>query len=203
MNISPPIRQRYFDSNGLPLAGGNLYSYAAGTAAPQVTYSDSTGTPNTNPVVLDASGYADVWLNPALYYKFVLKDSLGNTLWTEDNVTALVSISTLPTTVVSGTESVGISVVAGTSIPINLTALDQIIFVAGSGGVVMSANPQIQAGTIVGQRLTIIGTSDIDYVTFSDGNGLSKNGPSTLKNRNSDDYRWSGSVWTETARREN
>lgn len=203
MNISPPIRQRFFDANGLPLAGGNLFSYAAGTATPQVTYSNSTGTTNTNPIVLDASGYCDLWLNPALTYKFVLKDSSGNTLWTEDNVTLSFVVSTLPVTVVSGTESAGIAVVAGTSIPVSLTALDQVIYVAGTGGVVMSANPQIAAGGIIGQKLTLIGTSDANYIKILDGTGVSQNGPVYLYNRNSIEYRWSGSVWSDTDRREN
>lgn len=87
MILAPLIRQRYLTNAGLPLAGGLLYTYAAGTTTPQATYTDYTGgTPNANPVVLDSSGYADVWLDPTLSYKFVLKDSAGNTLWTEDNV---------------------------------------------------------------------------------------------------------------------
>lgn len=116
-------------------------------------------------------------------------------------------VNGVPTPATSGTESVGISVVAGTSIPINPTALDQIIFVAGAGGVVMSANPQITAGTIIGQKLTLIGTDNTNFVTLvgilNDTNGTSINGPITLGKRTSIDFRWSGSVWTETARREN
>lgn len=86
-NLSPVLRQRFFDSDGAPLAGGKVYSYQAGTTTPQATYTDQTGvTPNTNPVILDADGYADIWLNPALSYKFVLKDALGALIWTVDNV---------------------------------------------------------------------------------------------------------------------
>lgn len=75
------------NSLGLPLAGGQLFSYAAGTTTPQPTYTDSTGsTPNANPVILNARGEAPVWLNPDLTYKFVLADQFGNQLWTADNV---------------------------------------------------------------------------------------------------------------------
>jgi hypothetical protein len=88
MNLAPVLKQRFFDANGLPLAGGSLYSYAAGTSTPQVTYQNATGTTNTNPVVLDSAGYADVWLDPSLSYKIILKDSGGNTIFTEDNVTS-------------------------------------------------------------------------------------------------------------------
>ena len=78
---------RAFDAAGLPLAGGLLYTYAAGTTTPLATYSDAAGsTPNANPVVLDSTGTANVRLGESTY-KFVLKDSSGaTTLWTQDVV---------------------------------------------------------------------------------------------------------------------
>lgn len=93
MNLSPVLKQRFFDSNGLPLAGGQLFSYVAGTSIPQATYANQAGTVNANPVVLDASGYADVWLDPTLSYKFILQDSLGTVLWSIDNVSFALGIS--------------------------------------------------------------------------------------------------------------
>jgi hypothetical protein len=88
--LSPLPLQRYFDTNGVPLAGGQLYTYLAGTNTPAATYTDSTGsTPNTNPIVLDAYGQANVWLDPAVTYKFILKTSVasgGSLLWTVDNI---------------------------------------------------------------------------------------------------------------------
>jgi hypothetical protein len=87
-NLAPSARQRFFDANGLPLNGGQLFTYAAGTTTAQVTYKDNSGTTNTNPVVLDSQGYADVWLDITLAYKFVLEDSLGSVQWTEDNITS-------------------------------------------------------------------------------------------------------------------
>lgn len=87
MILSPVIRQYFYDSNGNPLVGGQLFSYIAGTTTPQATYTDqSGGTPNANPVVLDSSGGANVWLDPTLAYKFVLKDSLSNLIYTVDQV---------------------------------------------------------------------------------------------------------------------
>lgn len=89
MILAPFFRQQFFDSNGNPLSGGNLYTYQAGTTTAQATYTDETGnTPNTNPIVLDANGAAAIWLDPSLAYKFILKDSLGNTISTVDNVAA-------------------------------------------------------------------------------------------------------------------
>lgn len=91
-SLPPVFPFRGFNSAGLPLVGGLLWSYAAGTSVPLATFSDSSGvTPNTNPVVLDANGEANVWLGP-YSYKFVLETaatppSHGAVMWTRDNVT--------------------------------------------------------------------------------------------------------------------
>lgn len=97
--LSPLLRQRFLDSTGLPLSGGKLYAYAAGTTTPQDTYVNSTGTLNTNPVILDSRGYADVWIDPTLSYKFILQDSLGSTQWTIDNVSSPFQVSAWSSTV--------------------------------------------------------------------------------------------------------
>lgn len=84
--LAPVFRQRFFDSNGDPLAGGKLYSYAAGGSTPAATYTDNTGsTPNANPIILDANGECDCWIGTG-YFKFVLKNSLDVTQWTKDYV---------------------------------------------------------------------------------------------------------------------
>lgn len=86
--LCPVLKERFFDANGVPLSGGQLFSYTAGTSTPQATYTDqSAATPNSNPVILDSAGYANVWLASGSY-KFVLQDSLGNVLFTVDNVSA-------------------------------------------------------------------------------------------------------------------
>jgi len=86
--IAPYGVYQAFDDNGDPLAGGFLYTYEAGTSTPKATYMDSSGTlisQNTNPVELDASGMANVWLGDG-GYKFILKDADLNTIFTVDNI---------------------------------------------------------------------------------------------------------------------
>lgn len=84
--IAPFGRYRAFDADGNPLAAGKLYTYEAGTSTPKTTYTDKdAGSANTNPVVLDADGYADVWLDTG-GYKFVLKDSNDALLWEKDDI---------------------------------------------------------------------------------------------------------------------
>lgn len=76
---------RAFTKDGTaPLAGGKLYSYAAGTDDPKATYTDFTlGTENSNPIILDGNGEATVWMTGT--YKFVLYDADDVLQWTEDN----------------------------------------------------------------------------------------------------------------------
>ena len=85
-SLSPTPKLQFFDLNGAPLSGGLLYTYAAGTTTPLASYTDSTGLiANTNPIVLDSRGEANVWLGAAIY-KFALYTSVGVLIWTVDNI---------------------------------------------------------------------------------------------------------------------
>jgi hypothetical protein len=93
---------QFFDNNGVPLTGGKLYTYAAGTTTPQISYTTIAGTPgteHTNPIVLDAagrvSGSSEVWLTDGVAYKFVLKTSVDVQLWSADNVSGINDFSSL------------------------------------------------------------------------------------------------------------
>jgi hypothetical protein len=81
---------QFFTNNGVPLAGGLIYTYAAGTTTPVATYTSSSGaTPHANPIVLDSGGRVasgEIWLTTTTVYKFVLKTSAGVTIATYDNV---------------------------------------------------------------------------------------------------------------------
>lgn len=77
---------QFFDSTGAPLAGGKLFTYLAGTTTPQATYTDPTASvANTNPIILDSLGRAQVWIGPNSY-KFVLQDAASVIQWTQDNI---------------------------------------------------------------------------------------------------------------------
>lgn len=85
-SLTPSPKMQFFTASGIPLVGGRLYTYAAGTTTPLATYTDSTGTSaNTNPVILDSRGEASVWLANSLY-KFELRDSVDALIWTSDNI---------------------------------------------------------------------------------------------------------------------
>lgn len=80
---------QFFDNNGVPLAGGLVQTYLAGSSTPATTYTTSAGTiQNSNPIHLDSAGRLanEIWLTSGSTYKFVLKDSAGNLIGTYDDI---------------------------------------------------------------------------------------------------------------------
>lgn len=87
VQLAPSPVFQAIGSNGLPLAFGQVFTYIAGTTSPQATWIDSTQTTqNTNPVILNAFGQASIWLATNLTYKIVVEDSLGNQLYSQDQI---------------------------------------------------------------------------------------------------------------------
>ena len=86
--LSPQPKMQFTTAAGAPLSGGKVYTYVAGTTTPQATFTDYTGaTPNTNPVILNSRGEANIWLGGALY-KFILTDTNDVEIWTVDYISA-------------------------------------------------------------------------------------------------------------------
>ena len=81
--------QIFTDNNGVPLAGGLIYTYQAGSSSPLATYTSNNGTTaNANPIVLDANGRVsnEVWLLTGYSYKFIIQTATGTSLQTLDNI---------------------------------------------------------------------------------------------------------------------
>jgi hypothetical protein len=76
------------DANGVPLAGGFLTTFAAGTSTQLATFHlDTLGnlSPNPNPITLSAIGCAEVRLLPQAY-KMQLTNSVGAQIWQIDQI---------------------------------------------------------------------------------------------------------------------
>lgn len=68
---------RQWQSDGKLASGGLVYTYQSGTLTPKTTYQDAALTiPNTNPVVLSASGSANIFLADGAY-RLHIKDQYG------------------------------------------------------------------------------------------------------------------------------
>lgn len=100
MTASPPPLMQ-FNQGGIPLSGGRLYTYAAGTTTKITTYVDNLGvTPNTNPILLNTNGECSLWLDPSVNYKLTLSPSTDtdpptNPFWTVDNISGGISSTSL------------------------------------------------------------------------------------------------------------
>lgn len=159
--LTPTAKMQFFKADGTPLVGGKLYTYTAGTTTPQTTYTDSSGgTANTNPVILDSRGEANIWLGGATY-KFKLTDANDVEIWTVDNISA-------PTSGVSPALSGNVTIDTNSSSP----ALK--ITQTGSGYALRvqdSADPDSTATVIDNQGRLGVGTvSPSELVDISGGN---------------------------------
>jgi hypothetical protein len=85
VSISPVFNDAQLtDDNGNPLAGGKIFSYAAGSNSDeQITFTTQTGTvANSNPIVLDSAGRLpeQLWLANGYAYNLVLTQPDGTTV---------------------------------------------------------------------------------------------------------------------------
>ena len=87
------VAAQFFSNDGVPLAGGLIYTYLAGTSTPAATYTSASGAiAHSNPIVLDSAGRVpsgEIWLDDAVVYKFVLKDASNVLIATYDNITGI------------------------------------------------------------------------------------------------------------------
>jgi len=92
VNLSPigGAGWQFFDNNGVPLAGGLIYTYQAGTSTPQAAYTTALGNiAHSNPIVLNSAGRVpggEIWLTIGVSYKFIIDDANNVLIGTYDNI---------------------------------------------------------------------------------------------------------------------
>lgn len=87
----PMIRARFFDDNARPLSGGKIYTYEPNSTTPKTTYKDlDATTPNTNPILLDVAGEADIYFDGQ--YRVIVESWRGEQLYDVDNIGTLAQI---------------------------------------------------------------------------------------------------------------
>lgn len=140
------------DGSGVPLAGGKVYTYAAGTTTDKAVYTDAAmGTPEANPVILNAAGVKNVYAYGN--YKFVIKDANDVTIRTLDN-----QYYAVPSTTAEVVNSIAFA-----DSPYSATAENQLIKVNTTAGAVTIYLP------------TAVGNEGIEIVvvkTSSDANAV-------------------------------
>jgi hypothetical protein len=137
VQLSPQPKVQFSDDDGNPLAGGKVCTYVSGSNTPQPTYTDYMGTSmNTNPVILDSAGRAQIWYDTTLDYRIVLRTAGttstcadGTVLWTVDGVqtSSLTMVGNLPplftSSVVGGAVTFTLSTAAAGKVFGNCTAI--------------------------------------------------------------------------------
>lgn len=122
LNLSPigGAAWQFFNDDGIPLSGGKIYTYQAGTTTPLSTYTTPLGNvANSNPIILDAAGRPpqEIWLLPQPY-KFAIYTSADVLIGTWDNIYGVPSAA--PQDYVIATEgqtvfNVGFTYIAGSN----------------------------------------------------------------------------------------
>ena len=113
---------QFFQNIGvLPLAGGQVFTYTAGTTTPVATYTDSTGTTqNANPIILSSAGRLQAasgapvacWVPQGTQHKMVVEDVGGNFIIAIDNLTGINDLSSFLTTLANPASGSGVDLVA-------------------------------------------------------------------------------------------
>jgi hypothetical protein len=95
VNLSPVggAAAQFFNNDGVPLAGGKIATYLAGTTTPAATYTTSAGSiAHSNPIILDSSGRVptgEIWVTNNILYKFILYDLNDVLIGSYDNLVGI------------------------------------------------------------------------------------------------------------------
>jgi hypothetical protein len=146
---------QFFDNNGVPLAGGLLYTYQAGTSSNLTTYTSQSGSiANPNPIVLDAGGRVpnEIWLIGGDSYKFVLQSAAAVLVGTWDNIPGANSIS-YPISVANGGTS-STSLTANAVVLGNGTSPLQVVPAGTSGNLLIDNGTTWASTQLVGSLAT-------------------------------------------------
>lgn len=144
-------RQQFFDKNGNPLSSGTVNTYIPGTTTNKTTWMDGGEVnPNTNPIVLDASGYATIYGQGT--YRQIVKDRNGNLIW--DAVTSPGGTTSSSTLIGDGQPVGTIKPFAGIVIP------NQYLFAYGQT-LNRTVYPDLFAAITIVQAVTCTNSSNV------------------------------------------
>jgi hypothetical protein len=155
------------DANGVPVSGGLVWTYIAGTTTPTPTYTDvGLLQPNTNPIVAGSDGRFVACLVGGMSYKFVYEmpavpPAHGAVIATRDNILAVTTIA--PGTG-GGVEQA--TYLTGTVNDFPLVSGCSALYCYNTAPLTITG----LAGGVPGQRVTIFGTNaavTLPYVSAS------------------------------------
>jgi len=217
VNLSPIGNGfQFFTTTGLPLNGGLLYTYQAGSTTPATTYSDNAGTiANTNPIQLGTDGrpQVEIWLTYGINYKFVLADSTNSVIQTYDNLYGIIGVqgssgTTIPAGLITmwsgsiGSIPTGWNLCDGSNGTPNL--LDRFIVAAGSSYAVNGTGGATTASLVTANMPAHTHTATVtdpghSHVIATPVTGLTSGGASGWQGTNTGNSYTQSSSATNTA----
>lgn len=172
--LTPDARLRVVSDVGVILPGAKLNTYVAGTSTPLATYSDSAlTTPNANPVVASAGGlFGPIYLTKGVAYKFVLTDTLGGAVWTQDNVSTPTDNTLAAGTGISLNTVAGVTTITNTVAAVVAPIATNNFRLTLESGVPVSATDQLAKTTLFcapynGNRIDLYDASGVPTTVSS------------------------------------
>jgi hypothetical protein len=181
-SLTPTPKQQIYGSDGNPLVGGKIYTYAAGTTTPLATYTDEgAGTANTNPIILNSLGQANIWLATSSSYKFSVYTSADVLLYTVDNIATPIDYNSL-TTALASPPPIG-STAPNTGAFTTLAATTGAIttLTSTTGNITTVNATTVNATTVNAATITATGTVTAETLTFEGGGSMTKLAESAIK----------------------
>jgi hypothetical protein len=174
---------QFLTTTGLPLVGGQIYTYQAGSSTPLTTYSDNGGiVPNANPIILGSDGrpQTQIWLTQGFNYKFILTDSNNNQIQSYDNLYGILQTApTVSNTVPSGLIAIWSGSVG--SIPLGWTLCN------GQNGTpdlrnsfILGAGNTYAVGATGGSTDSIVTSHTHTFSVSSTGSGTTSSGNASI-----------------------
>lgn len=186
MSILTPFRHRFWNNDGTVASGGKVYVYEPGTTTLKNSWTDSTqATANTNPVILNSKGEADIWTSGLCKINVLQSDDAQVTGYPVDNVGAGQSsydIAGFTSGVATNSQIVlRIPMVRAVTFDVNMAGS------RGSASVAATASTTYviaKNGTTVGTMVFALGGTTASFVaaasvTFADGDILSVTAPAS------------------------
>lgn len=160
----PYVPNQYFDDNGNPLSNGKIFSWVCGSTLDKLTFQNYTGTANSNPITLSASGRpvsgsspVGIYLTPASCYRIKVVNSAGATIRDQDGIIVYAGGG-------GGGGSGTVSLITGTP--------NQITVINGSGPTVSLTLPQdICPGCTPTFASEFLSSTQNNKVVYVDGTG--------------------------------
>jgi hypothetical protein len=153
---APDPDLRVTDPNGVPVPGGLVWTYIAGTTTPTPTYTDVGLTvANSNPIVAGSDGRFVAFLAGGISYKFVYEmpatpPAHGAAIITRDNILAVTTI-----TPGSGGGIIQVTSLTGTVNDLVLVPGCSVLMCRNNGDLTITG----MAGGVPGQRVTLVANS--------------------------------------------